>query len=159
MRLLITILFILPLQLFGQPSSLLSRPFQKAFNYSLSYGNRGGGSFYSVGYSLSNRYGMSNIEIGHRRMSAGLYMVNDEPFVINAQSDDIYVGGNYIFRHKDIKRLIPTVGVGIDVRTGSELMAKVGLDYQVSYPFYVSVSYVNMKNEHNLFCGVKLYLY
>lgn len=159
MRLLITILFILPLQLFGQPSSLLSRPFQKAFNYSLSYGNRGGGSFYSVGYSLSNRYGMSNIEIGHRRMSAGLYMVNNEPFVINAQNDDVYVGGNYIFRHKDIKRLIPTVGMGIDVRTGSELMAKVGLDYQVSYPFYVSLSYVNMKNEHNLFCGVKIYLY
>jgi len=158
-RILITILFILPLQLFGQPSSLLSRPLQKAFNYSLSYGNRGGGSFYSVGYSLSNRYGISNIEIGRQRMSVGLYMVNDKPFVINAQSDDVYVGGNYIFRHKDIKRLVPTIGMGIDVRTGSELMAKVSLDYQVSYPFYVSVSYFNLKNEHNLFCGVKLYLY
>lgn len=159
MKLLITLLLILPLQLFGQPSSLLGRPFQRAFNYSLSYGNRGGGSFYSVGYSLSNRYGMSNIEIGHRRMSVGLYMVNDEPFVINAQSDDVYVEGNYIFRHGDIKRLIPTVGVGIDVRDYTKTMVRASLDYQVSYPFYVSVSYVNMKNEHNLFCGVKLYLY
>lgn len=159
MRTIIIILLILPIQLFGQASSLLSRPLQKVFNHSLSYSNRGGGSFYSIGYSLSNRSGISNIEIGHRRMSASLYMVNDEPFVINAQSDDVYVGGNYVFRHKDIKRLVPSIGVGVDVRTGSELMAKVSLDYQVSYPFYVSVSYFNLKNEHNLFCGLKIYLY
>ena len=159
MRTLITILFILPLQLFGQPSSLLSRPFEKAFNYSLSYGNRGGGSFYSVGYSLSNRYGLSNIEIGHRRMSVGLYMVNNEPFVFNAYSDDVYVGGNYVFRHKDIKRLVPTIGLGVDVRDYTKTMFRVSADYKLTYPFYASVSYVNMKNEHNLFCGIKLYLY
>ena len=159
MKLLITLLFILPLQLFGQPSSLLSRPFQKVFNHSLSYGNRGGGSFYSVGYSLSNRYGMSNIEIGHQQMSVGLYMVNNEPFVFNAVTDDVYVGGNYVFRHKDIKRLIPTIGAGVDIRNGSKLMVRASLDYQISYPLYVSVSYVNLKKEHNVFCGVKIYLY
>jgi len=159
MRTLITVLFILPLQLFGQPSSLLSRPFEKAFNYSLSYGSRGGGSFYSVGYSISNRFGISNIEIGHKRMSVGLYMVNKKPLVFNTYSDDVYVGGNYVFRHKDLKRLIPSVGVGVDVRDYSKSMVRASIDYKLSYPLHISVSYFNMRNEHNLFCGVKFYLY
>lgn len=158
MKTLIITLLILPLGLFGQASSLLSRPFQKVFNHSLSYGNRGGGSFYSFGYSLSKQYGMSNIEIGHRRMSVGLYMINNEPFVINAESDDVYVGGNYIFRHKKIKKFIPTIGIGVDIKSG-DLMGRASMDYQLSYPFFISLSYFNFENSHNLFCGFKVCLY
>lgn len=158
MKMLILILFIVPLELFAQVTSLFSRPAQKVFNHSLSYGNRGGGTFYSFGYSLSKRYGMSNIEIGHQRMSVGLYMVNSKPFVINAESDDVYVGGNYIIRHQRIKKLVPSIGIGINIISG-DLMGRASVDYQISYPLFISLSYLNSKKSHNVFCGFKIYLY
>ncbi len=157
MKKFLLLLMLIPTLSFGQVESLMSRPIQRGFNYSLSYGNRGGGNFYSIGYAMSLKNGVSSIEIGNKRLSAGLYIINQTPFTMNQSTDDITVMVNYIYRDKRIDRFVPSVGVGANILT-YDIAYKIGVDYKISYPVFISLHYIDSR-VRGFFIGAKIYLY
>ena len=78
----------------------------RIFNHSLSYGPRNYNSFYSVGYGFTPRNSIASIELGYKPISIGMYIVQDEPFVLNSKPVDTYYVINYLYQNKNVRRLL-----------------------------------------------------
>jgi hypothetical protein len=135
----------------------------RLFNHALSYGPRNYKSFYSIGYSFSPKNTIASIEVGYRPISVGMYILQDEPFVLNSKPIDYFYTVNYVYQNKKFRRLLLSGGIGPSLNGKyNGMVAKVGGDLRISEPLYISlhtfqVLESEMRNYSTL--GLKLYFF
>lgn len=135
----------------------------RLFNHALSYGPRNYNTFYSVGYGLSMSNAISSIEFGYRPISAGLYIVQTEPFTLNSKPLDFYYVLNYVYQNKKVRRLLVSGGIGASINeTYNGLVIKGGCDFRITNPLYLSLhgfQELYRNGNTNLTVGAKIYLF
>lgn len=135
----------------------------RIFNHSLSYGPRNFNTFYSVGYGFSTSNAVSSIEVGYRPISAGLYIVQTEPFTINSKPIDFYYALNYVYQNKKVKRLLVSGGIGASINgTYNGLVIRGGCDFRITNPLYLSLQgfqELYRDGNTNFTVGAKIYLF
>ena len=135
----------------------------RLFNHSLAYGPRNYNTFYSVGYGFNSKNSISSIELGHRPISLGIYLVQSDPFVLNSQPVNFYYLINYVYQNKKMRRLFISGGVGPSIyKTYNGMVGKVGVDFRIVNPIYLSLhTFQEMYRDGNtnLTLGAKIYLF
>jgi hypothetical protein len=148
----IIVFLILTLNVYSQNNSRIP---QRTFNYGLSYGPRSNGSFYSVGYEF-NRYGSnSNIELGYQKIMLGLNMFSSESWVLNSDTNRVFVSINYVFRHLDYSWFMLVTGLGMSINPPNQYMFKIGTNIQISYPLFLTLNFYQT-NISQLMIGFKI---
>ena len=135
----------------------------RIFNHSLSYGPRNYNSFYSVGYGFTPRNSIASIELGYKPISIGMYIVQDEPFVLNSKPIDTYYVINYLYQNKNVRRLLLSGGIGPSINQSYKgMVIKTGGDFRITNPVYLSLHMFQElydSYETHLTIGAKLYLF
>jgi hypothetical protein len=131
---------------------------QRAFNYSLSYGPRNKNTFYAVGCGFSNKNSVATIELGMGKLALGLHMFTPNIITINGRPNELYVTGNYVYRNKKYNRLLLMGGAGLNVGGDNKIILRVGSDFQISYPLYVSIHYYQTDIPRVMF-GIKTIIF
>ncbi len=135
----------------------------RLFNHSLAYGPRNYNTFYTVGYGFNSKNSISSIELGHRPISIGMYIVQNEPFVLNSQPANFYYLINYVYQNKKVKRLFISGGIGPSIfKTYNGMVGKVGVDFRIVNPLYLSLhTFQEMYRDGktNFTLGAKIYLF
>jgi len=135
----------------------------RIFNYSVSYGPRKTNVFYSIGYSFSSQNSIPSIEFGYFPISAGMYIVQNERFVLNSKPADYFYTLNYIYRNKKRNKLLLMGGIGPSINKEFKgVVVKIGTDFRIAEPFYLSLHsfqelYGESKNHFTF--GAKLCLF
>jgi len=159
-RFILVIFFLYQSPVFGQLNPGIG---PRLFNHSLAYGPRNCNSFYSIGYSFSSHNSIPSIEFGYFPISAGMYIVQNERFVLNSKPADYFYTLNYVYRNKKINKLLLIGGIGPSINKEFKgMVVKIGTDFRVTEPFYLSLHsfqelYGESKNHFTF--GAKLYLF
>lgn len=114
---------------------------KKVFNYASAYGPRANGSFYSFGYEFNSNNSNASIELGYRKIMLGLNMFTPEKWVLNSDTNQIFVSFNYIFRHVEYTRFMLVTGVGLSIDPSNHYIFKIGTNIELSYPFFLTLNY------------------
>lgn len=144
-------------------SQLNPRIGPRIFNYSVAYGPRKSNVFYSIGYSFSSNNSIPSIEFGYFPISAGMYIVQNERFVLNSKPQDFFYTLNYVYRNKKVSRLLLIGGMGPSINEKFKgMVVKIGADFRITNPMYISLHsfqelYGESKNHFTI--GAKLYLF
>lgn len=135
----------------------------RIFNHSLSYGPRNYKTFYSVGYSLTPSNTISSIEFGYRPISLGMYILQDEPFVINSKPINYFYTVNYVYQNKKFRRLLLSGGIGASMNEQYDgMIVKLGGDLRITNPLYLSLhtfQSLNSQMRNYSSIGLKLYFF
>jgi hypothetical protein len=131
---------------------------QRLFNYSLSYGPRNKNLYYSMGYGFGVNGSNATIEVGGGPIMLGLLMFNPNKFQLNSSLSETFVTGNYVYRSKEHNRLFLIGGLGCSVDSNRNFIFRTGVDFQISYPLYLSLHYYQTTKSYFMI-GAKIYIF
>jgi hypothetical protein len=131
---------------------------QRMYNHSLAYGPRSGGTFYSIGYEFSKENTNASVGLGYGRIMLGLNMFSPDLWVLNGNTDEVYASVNYVYRNKDYEWFMLVGGVGGSVDMRDQILIKVGIDIELSYPSFLTINFYQT-NQSRFMVGLKIIIF